>query len=121
MIKAKSVSAYINGAPQPQQRLLKQMRAAVTTVAPKADEKISYGMPYYGYYGRLAYFAWFKDHVSFFVMYANQLSPALQAAMKPYRTGKATLQFALTKRLPVGLIKKLVLATVKTNEKRRSS
>lgn len=93
------------------------MRTAIQAAAPKAEEKLSYGMPYYTYHGRLAYFAWFNDHVSFFVMYADRLSPALQKSIQRYRTGKATLRFGLNDRLPIGLIKKLVTDTARANEK----
>ena len=36
--------------------------------APKAEEQISYGMPYYGYKGRLAYFAYAKHHIGLYAM-----------------------------------------------------
>src|SRR3989344_8021900 len=66
--RPKSIEAYIARAPREVRGKLKELRAAIRKTAPKALEKISYGMPYYGYKGRLAYFAYFKDHLSLFAM-----------------------------------------------------
>ncbi len=71
-------------------------------------------MPYYGYKGRLAYFAYFKDHLSLFVMHG--VLDDYKNEVKDLRTGAATLRFALDQRLPVPLITKLIKATVKKNE-----
>jgi uncharacterized protein YdhG (YjbR/CyaY superfamily) len=52
----KTVDAYIEAAPKEARTKLKEIRRIIRAAAPKAEEKISYWMPYYGYYGRLAYF-----------------------------------------------------------------
>lgn len=109
-----TVDEYIAAAPKELQPKLREMRAAVKASAPKAEEKISYGMPYYSYRGRLAYFAYFKDHISLFAV-----PPVIEEhkkELKKYRTSKGTIQFPLDKKLPIPLIKKLVKARVKKNE-----
>ena len=63
MIRPKNVEAYIAAAPEEVREKLREMRATIRAVAPKAEEKISYGMPYYGYKGRLAYFRLNKAHI----------------------------------------------------------
>lgn len=98
--------------------MLRTLRAAIKAVAPKADEKISYRMPYYGYHGRLAYFAAFTHHVSFFAMMSAATRTRYAKQLKPYQTGRATLRFPIGSRMPVGLVKKLVRARVKENEAR---
>jgi uncharacterized protein YdhG (YjbR/CyaY superfamily) len=50
----KDVDEYIASAPKEVQAKLKELRAAIREVAPTAVERISYGMPYYDYKGRLA-------------------------------------------------------------------
>ena len=71
-------------------------------------------MPYYGYKGRLVYFAYAKHHIGLYAMppivddYKNEL--------KKYQTAKATIRFPLDERLPLALIKKLIKAGVKNNE-----
>ena len=114
MPKPKTVTAYIQAAPKESQAKLRQLRAIIKAVAPKAEEKISYGMPYYGYHGRLAYFAHAKKHVGLYVM-----PPTIaqhKKELKGYTTSTATVQLPLTKKLPVALIKKLVRVGVKRNE-----
>ncbi len=114
MKKPKTVSAYIKSAPKEVRSKLVQLRKIIRSVAPKAEEKISYGMPYYGYKGRLAYFAFAKKHVGLYVM-----PPVIQnhkSELKGYETSKATVRFPLSRKLPVALIKKLVRAGVKKNE-----
>ncbi len=118
MKKTKSVEAYIAGAPGPLRAKLKQMRSAIQKAAPKAEEKISYGMPYYGYKGRLAYFALMKNHIGLYIP-----PPILQDHRKELRgystSTSATLRLPLEKKLPLALIGKLVKARVKYNEAKR--
>jgi len=114
MKRPKTVDAYIASAPKEVRSKLVQLRKIIKSVASKAVEKISYGMPYYGYKGRLAYFAYAKNHVGLYVM-----PPVIQnhkIDLKGYETSKATVRFPLNKKLPVALIKKLVKAGVKKNE-----
>ena len=113
MKHAKDVDEYIANAPKEIQGKLKEMRDAIKKTAPDALEKISYGMPYYGYKGRLAYFAYYKHHIGLY------LTPPViedhKTELKGYVTAKATVQFPLDKKLPLALIKKLVKARVKIN------
>lgn len=108
MQTVKTVDDYIAAAPKDVQDKLKQLRAAINSVAPDAEEKLSYGMPYYGYKGRLAYFAYAKNHVGLYVP-----PPVIDdhaAELKKYETAKATVRFPLSEDLPIPLIKKLVKA-----------
>ena len=114
MKKAKDVDEYIAKAPKEVRGKLKELRAIIKSAAPKAEERISYGMPYYGYRGRLAYFAYARNHVGLYIM-----PPVIQdhkKELKGYGTAKATVRFPLDKKLPIALIKKLVKARMKKNE-----
>src|SRR5262249_53071625 len=109
----RTVSGYIAAAPAPARAMLRQLRAAVRAAAPQAEERISYGMPYYYDRGRLVYFAAFKRHVSLFVW-----GPILKrhaASVRKYQTTSATLQFPLGTPLPLALIKRLVSARRREN------
>lgn len=117
MPKPKSVDEYISAAPKEVQAKLKELRAVIKKIAPLAEEKISYSMPYYGYKGRLAYFAFAKNHVGLYIP-----PPVIQEHKKDledYKTAMATIQFPLDKKLPVALIKKLIKARVKKNETKK--
>ena len=102
MKKPDSVEEYIESFPKQVQKILKQVRATIKKAAPKAEEKISYGMPYYSLNGRLAYFAGYKRHIGFYPM------PGAIAAFKKeitkYKWAKGSVQFPLDKPLPVSLI-----------------
>lgn len=114
MKKISTVDAYIAAAPKPAQVMLKELRSAIKSVAPTAEEKISYAMPYFGYKGRLIYYSAFKKHIGVYAM-----GPAMNAYAKevtPYRTSLSTLQFPIGTKLPIPLIKKLVKAQMKANE-----
>jgi uncharacterized protein YdhG (YjbR/CyaY superfamily) len=110
----KDVDTYIAAAPKEVQSKLKELRAAIRETAPIAAERISYGMPYYGYKGRLAYFSAFKNHIGLYV--PPPVIEEHKSELKDYETAKATVRFPLNKKLPVALIKKLVKARVKKNE-----
>jgi uncharacterized protein YdhG (YjbR/CyaY superfamily) len=114
MKKPTSVDEYIESAPPAIRTKLKELRTIIKKTAPRAEEKISYGMPYYGYFGRLAYFAYAKTHVGLYV--PPPVIADHQKDLKNYKTAKATVQFPLDKKLPVALIKKLVKARMKINE-----
>jgi len=117
MKKPTSVNAYIAAAPKEIQPKLKQLRAAIKAVAPQAEEKISYAMPYYGYKGRLAYFAYFKHHIGLYAM--PPTVKALAKELEPYKTATATIRFPLDKPLPISLIKKLIRLGMKNNDAKR--
>jgi uncharacterized protein YdhG (YjbR/CyaY superfamily) len=67
MKKPKDVDSYIAEAPKEARAKLKEMRTLIKQSAPDATEKISYGMPYYAYKGRLAYFSHWKTHVGLYI------------------------------------------------------
>ncbi len=96
MKKAATVSTYIAAAPPAVRVMLRQLRKAVQDVAPAAEEKVSSGMPYYDYHGRLAYFAAFKHHVSFFVM--GKMRTTFAHELKEYQ--KAKLRYSSRSALP---------------------
>lgn len=114
MQKAPDVDTYIAQAPEEVQDRLRAIRQAIQAVAPKAIEKISYGMPYYGYKGRLAYFAYFKHHIGLYI--TPPIVEDFQKDLVGYETHMATIRFPYDKKLPVTLIKKLIAARVKLNE-----
>jgi uncharacterized protein YdhG (YjbR/CyaY superfamily) len=110
----KDVDAYIAGAPKEVQDKLKELRKAIRIAVPKAKEKISYEMPFYGYRGRLMYFAYAKHHISLYVMPPIVKDHAKE--LKKYKTATATICFPLNEKLPITLIKKLVRAGVQNND-----
>src|SRR6266567_7186413 len=100
----KDVDGYIAAAPEATRAKLTQLRKIIKTTAPQTEEVISYHMPYYKQHGRLVGFAAYKDHASLFGAIPKQLEPEL----KPYKTGRGSVQFPQDKPLPKTLIGKIV-------------
>jgi uncharacterized protein YdhG (YjbR/CyaY superfamily) len=109
---AKSVDAYIKAAPAEHRPKLAQLRALILSAAPKAEEGISYGMPYYKLQGALAGFALFKVHIGFF---PGAIVADFKDELAAYKTSKGTVQLPLDKPLPVTLIRKMLKAGLKRN------
>ena len=112
------VDSYIAGAPKSERDKLEQLRQIIGSIAPDAVERISYGMPYYGYKGRLAYFRLCKTHIGLYV--PPPVVAEHRRELKGYETSDATVRFPLDKKLPVGLIRTLIKARKKKNEMRRA-
>jgi uncharacterized protein YdhG (YjbR/CyaY superfamily) len=115
----KDVDAYIAAAPEQVRATLTELRRVIKDAAPKAAERISYGMPFYeyggtGYKGRLVYFAAFKKHISLFI--TPWRAETVPAELEKYYVGKATYQFPLDKPIPFRLIGKTVRALVKERD-----
>jgi len=110
-----TVSAYIADAPAPARKMLRELRAAIRSAAPGAEEMISYRMPYYSYHGRLIYFAGYRHHIGVYVMGAARKAYARE--LQKYQTSKATLHFPIGSPLPLGLVKKLVRHQARENRR----
>ena len=113
-MKPTTVDEYIAAAPKETQERLRLVRKVIKKTAPDAEEKLSYGMPYYGYKGRLAYFGFAKGHIGLYIP-----PPVIQDHAKElegYETATATVRFPLNQELPLTLIEKLVKARVVHNE-----
>ncbi len=98
-----SVDDYIAYFPANTQEKLREIRAIIKKVAPKAEEGISYGIAGYKLHGVLIYFAAFKNHVS---VYPKPKEFAKETAH--LKGGKGTVQFPLDQPLPKKLITDIV-------------
>jgi uncharacterized protein YdhG (YjbR/CyaY superfamily) len=110
-----AVDAYIAAAPKAVQPMLRELRQAIRTAAPKAEEKLSYRMPFYAYHGRLIYFAAHRNHVGMYPIIGRE-KDLYAKELKPYMAAKATLQFPIGKPIPIGLVKKVVKERARENE-----
>ncbi len=113
---AADVDAYIAAAPVAVQPQLRQLRAMIRAEAPRATEKMSYGIPFYEYgekpntlQSRLIYFAAQRKHIAVY--------PAGDAkGLEQYLTERSTLRFPLDKPLPMAKLRALLKARVKERE-----
>ena len=109
------VDEYITSFPKNVQQLLKDIRDKIKTVAPEAEEIISYGMPAYKYMGKpLVYFAGYEKHIGFYATPTGH--HAFKKELSKYKQGKGSVQFPVDKPMPLSLISKIVKFRVKENE-----
>jgi uncharacterized protein YdhG (YjbR/CyaY superfamily) len=113
-VRQKNVDEYIRLAPRAARTKLAQLRKIIRSAAPKAVERISYGMPYYGHKGRLAYFQLAKTHIGLYI--PPPVIAQHKDQLKAYGTSTATVRFPLDEKLPIALIRRLIKARIKKNE-----
>jgi uncharacterized protein YdhG (YjbR/CyaY superfamily) len=112
--KISSIDEYIETFPQDIQAILQQVRTTIKAAAPKAGEKISYGIPTFTLNGKyLIYFAGWKQHISIYPIPTG--NDAFQREITPYISGKGTLKFPIDKPIPLKLITKIVKLKVAEN------
>ncbi|MBI2924097.1 MAG: DUF1801 domain-containing protein [Verrucomicrobia bacterium] len=111
------MAAYIAAAPAAVRSRLKELRSLIRKTAPAAVERISYGMPYYAYQGRLAYFRHWKAHIGLYL--PTPIIEEHRRELAGYETTTATVRLPLDKKLPIAFIRQLVRARMRMNEARK--
>jgi len=109
-----SVDDYIAGFPPEVRTVLRRIRSTVRKAAPRAVEKISWGMPAYSLDGMLTFFAAFKDHVSIFP--GPEGIEKFKKELAPYGTSKGTVRFPFGTPVPYGLIGRIIKFRVTENQ-----
>ncbi len=97
--RRKDVSAYIAAAPSEVRAKLTQLRKIIKASVPKADEGISYQMPYYRYHGALVGFAAFKNHIGLFV--PPPVVEEHKHELEGYEVARGTVRLPIDKPLPI--------------------
>ena len=97
----RDVDEYIARAPVEARAALAELRAIIRAAAPAAEERISYGMPYYFLGGRFAYFSLHTHHIG---LYPADRAMADAAGLTSHFAEKSTLQFPLGQPLPAASI-----------------
>ena len=103
--KASTIEEYISSAPAEAQNKLRELRALLKEVAPKANEAIKWGSPVFEENRILFAMSAFKSHLNF--MPTRKTLDHFREDLKDYETGKDTIQFPYDKPLPKELIRKI--------------
>jgi uncharacterized protein YdhG (YjbR/CyaY superfamily) len=116
---ANSIDEYIAQFPPETQRVLEELRALIKTSAPGATETISYAIPTFDLNGRhLVHFAGYAKHIGFYPTGSG--IEAFKEELKPYSSGKGSVQFPLGQPLPTDLIRQIVEFRVEENTRKTS-
>jgi uncharacterized protein YdhG (YjbR/CyaY superfamily) len=116
---AKNVEEYISRYPRDVQKILRTIRATIRKAAPGAKETISYQIPAYNLDGVLIYFAAYEKHIGIYP--APRGVAEFKDELSAYEGGKGTLQLPLGKRIPLGLISRIVKYRVKVNREKAAA
>ena len=101
------VDDYIAGFPPKVQSLLRKVRATIRKAAPKATERISYGVPAFVLNAKvLVWYAAFKSHIGFYPRAAA--IAAFEKELSRYKFAKGSVQFPFNEPLPLNLIERMV-------------
>lgn len=110
-----TIDEYLAALPDDQRTALEKLRQTIRSIAPEAEECISYRIPSFRLHGRmLVGFGAAKKHCSFFPLSSTTVAE-FQEALRGYDTSTGTIRFAAEKPLPVALVRKLVKARIKEN------
>lgn len=113
--QAKEVDQYMAAVDEDKRAALERLLKIVRSVAPRAEECISYRFPALRLDGKmLVAFGATAKHGAFYPMSGNTVE-AHKGDLVEYETSKGTIRFQPHKPLPAGLVKKLVKARMKEN------
>ena len=101
-----TIDEYIDRCAPEVQPILRRIRATIAGAAPGATETISYRIPAFRRDRILVYFAAFKHHIGLYPPVKG--NPALEKAVAPYAGEKGSLRFPLDRKIPYGLIARIV-------------
>jgi uncharacterized protein YdhG (YjbR/CyaY superfamily) len=113
------VDEYIESQPAEVREKLQHLRDTIRRAAPEANERISYGMPFYeyggtGFKGRLIYFGVSKNYVTTYIP-PSRAGKSLEK-LKKYQSSVSAFHFALNKPIPFTLIDKAVREMVRKTD-----
>ena len=113
--KAQTIDGYLAGLPEDQRVALERLRKIIRSVAPDAEECISYQLPAFRLGGKaLVAFGATARHCSFFPM-SSSIVETHQEELSDFDTSKGTIRFQPDKPLPAALVRKLVKARIAEN------
>jgi len=102
----KSVDHYISSLRGEQKRRIEQLHALALEIIPDGEDAISYQLPTRKYDGKnIVHYAAFSDHIGIY-----PVPKGMDDQVSVYQRGKGTLWFGHDKPLPMGLIKRIMVA-----------
>jgi uncharacterized protein YdhG (YjbR/CyaY superfamily) len=107
-VSVDEIDAYLDSLAEPSRTTLSQLRQAILTVLPDAEQCISYGGPAFKVRGKtIAGFAAFKHHLSY-LPHSGSVFPELRDELAGYSLSTGALRFEIDSSLPEALVEKLI-------------
>jgi uncharacterized protein YdhG (YjbR/CyaY superfamily) len=107
------VDEYLANLDEPKRTTLEELRKTIHSIAPEAEEGISYGTPAYRLRGKvIGGFAAFKNHLSY-LPHSGSVFAEIPDDVAGYVTSKGALRFPIDQPLPKALVKKLIAIRVR--------
>jgi uncharacterized protein YdhG (YjbR/CyaY superfamily) len=110
-----TIAEYINSAPEPARKKLRELHMCIRKAAPGATEGLKWGMPAFSYKRILVTFAAFQHHIGFYP--TPSAVKAFARHLTKYKTASGSIQFPLEKPLPLPLIRKITAFRVRESLK----
>lgn len=113
--RPQTIDEYLAPLSKDKRDTLQKLRKTIKSVAPKAEECISYSLPAFRLGGRmLVAFGARANHCAFYPMSASTVA-AHKAELRKYETSAGTIRFPAGASLPEALVRKLVKARIAEN------
>ena len=110
-----TIDEYIAMQPGAFQPMLHELRAIIKSIAPQAEELISYQVPSFKWHYMLVGFGVNKKFCSLYPM-STSINQKMADELNGIKISGTTLHFVPGQPLPTELIKKIVLTRVQENE-----
>ena len=118
--KPQTIDEYLATLSSDKRAALEQLRRAIKSAAPKAEECISYQIPGFRLNGRmLVSFAAWANHCAFYP--GSYPLEVHKKELKNYDNSKGTLRFPIDRPLPAALVRKLVKARIEQNTAKQAA
>lgn len=102
-----TIDEYLATLTPPQRAFMQKLRKLIHSIAPEAEECITYSIPGFRQNGPFVAFAAFKNHYSLFPMGGAAIEK-FKRELKHFETNKGTIRFTEEEPLPASLIRKII-------------
>ena len=114
--KATSVDQFIAEAPAEARPLVEALRKIILTAVPNAEETMSYGKPYYKYYGYMTGITLYSKHLGVEMWDGLSAADIKELEGLGYKCGSKNFNIAYDQSIPTNTLTRLVQAQAARNK-----
>jgi hypothetical protein len=113
---AQQVDAYIESLPQPQQAFAQKLRELLFELVPGIEERFSFSLPFYHYYGMFCYLHAHKNQLHFCICRGRDLTAAFPQLQQKNRASIASVTIDSRRDFASLEISTLIIAAAEWNK-----